>query len=241
MRDPQGAPRQGGVEVVEVQGGLDAHRARELARRLRDEEDLLLAGPTETVYGIGGPVTRRRIDVLSAWKERDGRPFLLLVPGGEEGGECWDHPGLQGLVWSPLARRLARAFWPGPLTLALPDPDQRFPSGVRGPEGLVAVRRTPDPVMGPLVDELGMPVLSTSANRRGRPPARSGPDLLDLLAGAPVPEEEGGATCRWLALVAGPREGVPSTVVAPHEAGIRILRQGALSRARIDAALQESS
>jgi L-threonylcarbamoyladenylate synthase len=76
----------------------------------------LVAFPTETVYGPGGlardPAAVRRI---SAAKGRPAdHPLIVHLAGARDLGD-WAEP-------SPIARRLAETFWPGPVTLVLPLP-----------------------------------------------------------------------------------------------------------------------
>jgi len=74
----------------------------------------LLAYPTETVYGLGSRAQQADVAALAALKGRtSGKPFLLLISDREmaEG---------HGLAFNASADALARAFWPGPLTLVLP-------------------------------------------------------------------------------------------------------------------------
>src|SRR3989442_3843398 len=77
----------------------------------------------------------------------------------------------QGLAFNESAPALARAFWPGPLTLVPPGGSGRLPDVLRGPEGGIAVRWTSHRGMARLVRALGEPVTSTSANLPGSPPA----------------------------------------------------------------------
>ncbi len=145
-------------------GLLPEGELREVGRHLRSGG--LLAYPTETVYGLGGMVEDGPLRALAALKRRDaGKPFLLLLP---------DAQAAAGLVWNRCARRLAERLWPGPLTLVLPDPGRSFPAQVRGGSGGVAVRMSPAPVARQILDEVGAPITSTSANPPGGSPARSG-------------------------------------------------------------------
>ena len=128
------------------------------------EADRIIAMPTATVYGLGSVVTASATERLAGLKGRDPeRPFLLLIP---------DDDPLEGVVWTPAARALADAFWPGPLTLIVRGWGDDLPAGVRGPGGGVAVRRSPHPVVRALLARLGRPLTSTSANAPGGPPAR---------------------------------------------------------------------
>src|SRR3989304_5452448 len=71
----------------------------------------LLAYPTETVYGLGSRINDADIAALLALKHRTpGKPFLVLVAGVTMVTQL-------GLVFTPAARAMANACWPGPLTL----------------------------------------------------------------------------------------------------------------------------
>ena len=169
----------------------------------------LLAYPTETVYGFGCALRPRALERLAAFK--GDRPFLLLIRG---------RPDAPRLTWTPEAERLADAFWPGPLTLALDDPTSAYPPQVRGAEGTVAVRVSPHPGVADLLAAAGGPVTSTSANRPGDAAA------LDAIAAA-----DAGRTLDPLLVLDGGTlpPSRPSTVVRCGD-GVRILREGALTR-----------
>ena len=179
----------------------------------------LLAYPTETVYGLG---SRARVAEVAALAELKGRrsdkPFLLLVSGREmaEG---------QGLAFNAAADAMARAFWPGPLTLVLPG--GKLPDQLRGPEGGIAVRWTSHRGVAQLVAALGEPLTSTSANLPGSPPAPGADaivrDFADAVAGGELLVLDGG--------VLGNRP--PSTVVDCTEPTPRIVREGALTTAAL--------
>ena len=131
----------------------------------------LLAYPTETVYGLGSRAREGEVRALAELKgRRADKPFLLLV-SSREMAEAY------GLAFNASAAALARAFWPGPLTLVLPGGGGRLPDTLRGPEGGIAVRWTSHPHVARLVAALGEPLTSTSANRPGGPTA-PGPDAI---------------------------------------------------------------
>ncbi|MDE0358543.1 MAG: Sua5/YciO/YrdC/YwlC family protein [Gammaproteobacteria bacterium] len=155
--------------IVCRNGLLRAGELREVGRHLRSGG--LLAYPTETVYGLGGLAEDGPLRALAALKRRDAdKPFLLLLP---------DAQAAAALVWNRCARRLAERLWPGPLTLVLPDPGRSFPAQVRGGSGGVAVRMSPAPVARQILDEVGAPITSTSANAPGGAPARSGKEAWE--------------------------------------------------------------
>lgn len=199
-------------------GDIDA-----AVRHLRG--DGLLAYPTETVYGFGGTLAPAAVEALLALKGRGpDRPVLLLVASPA------DTPGL---AWTDEARELAGAFWPGALTLILADPESRYPAGVRSPRGGVGVRQCAHPVPALLVEALGGPLTSTSANAPGEAPARSGDE-----AAAAV--ERLGASADVLVLDAGRLpESEPSTVVDCTGPRLRVVREGAIPVSRLRCVLPE--
>jgi len=131
----------------------------------------LVAMPTETVYGFGAALHDQAVKEIQRLKARGPeKPFLMLVPGVESVSE---------LTWTPEALEFAKLFWPGALTLVLKDPKGLFPPGVRSAEGTVAIRQTPHPVARGIVEALGQPLLSTSANPPGGVPSLTAQEALD--------------------------------------------------------------
>jgi len=172
----------------------------------------IVAYPTETVYGLGvDALCGEAVSRLRLLKGRGSeRGFSILVP---------DLAELQRRVPELPARaiRLARAFWPGPLTLVVPVPPGILDS-VATPEG-VGFRCSPQPSAAALVAALGHPLVTTSANRSGRPPCLSAREVEDVFGGDfPIAggEDAGGAP--------------PSTVVALSRSGdLRVLRPGPIA------------
>jgi len=181
----------------------------------------LLAYPTETVYGLGSRAVATDVTALAALKGRSAdKPFLLLVSDRAMAERY-------GLAFSPAADALARAFWPGPLTLVLPGGGGRLPDSLRGPEGGIAVRWTAHRGMARLVAALDEALTSTSANIPGAPPA-PGPDAImrdfaSAVAGGRLLVLDGG--------VLGNQP--PSTVIDCSMPRPRLVRAGALPLASL--------
>ena len=173
----------------------------------------LLLYPTETVFGLGGAATLEATRALAGLKGREAtKPFLLLVS---------DVRQAEGLEWTSTAERLAREFWPGPLTLVLRDPDARFPAGIRSAEGGVAVRQTSHEGMRRMIGALDMPITSTSANRAGSRPAETPAEARALFRDLPVRANV------WM--LDGPAGGAqPSTIIDCTERP-RVVRAGAIA------------
>ncbi len=132
---------------------------REALRRLKRGE--LIIHPTESVYGFGGFLEDGALEGLRDMKGRTSGGFVILIPSRKAVGP----------LLGPVGRTLARAFWPGPLTLVLDDPDDSFPSGAKAADGSVAVRVPGQSRTLELLKTAGRPITSTSANPPGQPPA----------------------------------------------------------------------
>ena len=181
----------------------------------------LIAYPTETVYGLGSRARATEVQALQQLKgRRPDKPFLLLVSdrGMAEA---------QGLAFNPSASALARAFWPGPLTLVLPGGSGRLPDQLRGPEGGIAVRWTSHKGVARLVGALGEPLTSTSANLPGSPPAPGAEAIVQDFAAA--------VRAGTLLVLDGGVLGnsPPSTIVDCTQPTPRLIRQGAVTLAEL--------
>lgn len=172
--------------------------------------------PTETVYGLGCALRPDALEALARFK--GPRPFLLLIRGPG------DAPGLR---WTDQARRLADAFWPGPLTLAL-TADAAYPPQVLGPDGGVAVRVSSHEAIPDLIEVAGGPITSTSANEAGRPPAMDGEAAA--VVGAAV-EAQGG---RVLVLDGGRLPPTRPSTIVRCAGTVRLLREGAVPRSALE-------
>lgn len=185
----------------------------------------LVAMPTETVYGFGGTTREGPLKALQRLKGRGGdRPFLVLIP---------DPEAVSDLTWTSPALELASVFWPGALTLILRDEGGRFPPGVRSRVGTVAVRQSPHPVARGLVEELGEPLISTSANPTGGRPALSAEEALE------VARSLGAGPELWV-LDAGPlAPSDPSTVIDCTGPEPVVVRAGSIPIPRVRCVLPE--
>ena len=181
----------------------------------------VLAYPTETVYGFGTAVDHDAVKRLVTLKRRpDAKPFLLLIAAS-------DMIARLDLHLTSEASQLAARHWPGPLTLVLAGGERRVPDRLRGPEGGVAVRWTSHPGLQRLLQAYGDPITSTSANRRGLPPAMTAGEIV---------QQWSEATSRGLMRVldGGRLEpSDPSTVVDCTGRRPRVIRPGAISAATL--------
>jgi L-threonylcarbamoyladenylate synthase len=184
-------------------------------------EGRLVILPTETVYGLAGNAADPA--AVAAIFEAKGRPrFNPLISHVSDLAMAE-----RVAVFDDRARALARAFWPGPLTLVLPArPEAAVCDLARAGLDTVAVRVPAHPMARALLARFGGPVVAPSANRSGRPSPTTFADAV----------EETGARAA-VALDGGPCEvGLESTVVALLDRP-RLLRPGAVTRAEIEAVI----
>ena len=132
----------------------------EAAELLRKGE--LVAFPTETVYGLGGDATNER--AVAAIFAAKGRPqFNPLISHVLDAAQAQQY-----VQWNATADRLARRFWPGPLTLVLPRV-KNSAIALLATAGLdtAAVRVPSHSVAQGLIRAAGRPIAGPSANRSG--------------------------------------------------------------------------
>lgn len=182
--------------------------------------DLLRQGrvviyPTETLYAVGclGSSAKACNRVARIKGRPEAKPLPLIV------GRLEDIDLVTAQVPEELPD-LARAFWPGPLSV-LVRARAKLPAAVKDADGFTSVRFTVHPTAQMLCRMVGAPLVATSANRSGMPPTarpqRLDPGLIDDVDAAVLDRP-------W------PGGGLASTVVRilPGRT-LAILRQGAVS------------
>lgn len=173
--------------------------------------------PTETFYALGAHcMCEPALERIYRLKGRPQElPLLCLLSGIED---------LEVVVQEvpPEARLLMERFWPGPLTLVLPA-RSGIPGPLVGPGGGVAVRWSPNPLAQALVSMVGAPLVGTSANLSGQPPAATLEEIPWAILGNVDAVLDGGRLPGGLA----------STVLDCTVRPLRILREGVLSRGEL--------
>jgi L-threonylcarbamoyladenylate synthase len=184
----------------------------------------LVAFPTETVYGLGADATNGQ--AVARLYEAKGRPsFNPLI------AHVVDLAAALALAgFDADAMRLAKAFWPGPLTLVLPKAD-KCPVAELATAGLdsIAVRVPKHEVAQKILAAFGKPVVAPSANRSGHVSPTTAAHVLADLRNRIDLIVDGGAT----------PVGVESTIVACLGEPV-LLRPGGLPRDAIERALQHA-
>jgi L-threonylcarbamoyladenylate synthase len=183
----------------------------------------LVIYPTDTLYALGAVATDGRAAArVRAAKGRDDRKPLPLIAA--------DPAQARGLcqAWPEAARRLADRFWPGPLTLVLAA-GPHLPAQVTAGANTVAVRVPALAVARRLCAAAGAPLVSTSANLSGAPPALTCAEALAAVGPAAA-----------FALDGGPGTPRPSTIVDLTVEEPRLLREGAVAWPQVLAVLLQS-
>jgi len=173
-----------------------------------------VAVPTETVYGLAGDA--RSGEAVAAIYAAKGRPSFNPLIAHVKGFAMAERIA----IFSPLARKLAVAFWPGPLTMVLPTaPDAPIASLMTAGLPTIAVRAPAHPVMRALIDAVGRPLAAPSANASGSISATRAEHVARSLDGRIE-----------LVLDGGPAEiGIESTIVAVEGDRLRLLRPGSIT------------
>lgn len=182
----------------------------------------LVALPTETVYGLGADATDGR--AVAGIYAAKGRPsFNPLIAHVADLAAAETHG-----IFSDDARKLAVAFWPGPLTLVVPKRPESAISDL-ATAGLDSVGlRVPAPeVTRAILARFGRPVAAPSANLSGRVSPTTAADVIDDL-GPSVAEVIDTGPCPV---------GVESTIVACLDGAPTLLRPGGVAREALEAAL----
>jgi L-threonylcarbamoyladenylate synthase len=204
------------MRVLQVSDDASRHAVlREAAELLRAGR--LVAFPTETVYGLGA----HALDAAAVHRiyEAKGRPsinpIIVHVGNAEQARDL-------AAEWTPAAEAIAKAFWPGPVTLVVRKQDL-IPDIVSAGRDTVGLRVPAHPIALALLDAARIPIAAPSANvstqvspTTAQHVIRGLGDRVDLIL-------DGGPTT----------VGIESTVVDVTGAVPRILRPGMIGREAI--------
>jgi protein-tyrosine phosphatase len=211
--------------VIDIRKAEDArdvvHRAVQALA-----EGQLIALPTETVYGLAASACRAdAVQRLLKVKGRpENQPLALAIKSAEEAPDFV--PDM-----SPLARRLARRCWPGPVTIVVDNQHReglthQLPREVRqaiAPNGTIGLRVPANDMSQDVLRMLTGPIVLTSANRSGAPDAVTAQQVVEGLDGDVAMVLDDGP-CRY---------GQPSSVVRIKNNKLEMLREGVVGEATL--------
>jgi L-threonylcarbamoyladenylate synthase len=196
-------------------GRAEIHHAVGLLRDGR-----LVAFPTETVYGLGATaLDAEAVARIYAVKRRPSTSPLIVHVSSIEMA--------QSLVadWAEMAERLAKKFWPGPLTLVLSKFAGKIPDQVTAGLATVGLRMPAHPVALALIEAACVPLAAPSANRFSELSPTTAEHVRRSLGGD-VDYILDGGPCSV---------GIESTVLSLAESRPVLLRPGGISRAELEA------
>ncbi len=193
-----------------------------VTKQIEAAAEVLLNGgiigmPTETVYGLGGiAYSEAAVKEIYRVKQRPFyNPLILHICGIEQIDTVAAHV-------PEAAYKLAREFWPGPMTLVLPKKTE-VPGIVTAGHDTVAIRVPAHPVAQQLLKVTGGPVAAPSANPFGRTSPTTAAHVLEYFEGQ-IP----------LILDGGPCEvGIESTIIGFDNGKPVIYRQGTVTEQQI--------
>ena len=181
----------------------------------------VVAYPTDTFYGLAADPRRDdAVRKLFAVKGRDAAAAIPLIAADLEQAR-------RAGAFGDAEERLARAFWPGPLSVVIP----ASPSLSRlllGGRHTIAVRVPADAAARALASSFGECITATSANLSGSAPAASATEIINALSGRVDAVLDSGAV----------HGGLPSTIVEMGKHGPTLVRAGAIAWERVLKSLQ---
>ena len=213
------------TEIIKIQPG-DGPVSEEDDAKLKAAGEILRRGglvafPTETVYGLGGdalnPTSSKRI--YAAKGRPSDNPLIVHIYRFE------DIYKITGDV-PEEARRIADAFWPGPLTMILPKSDA-VPYETTGGLDTVAIRMPSHPAAQKLIEYSGGYIAAPSANTSGKPSPTVAKYVVEDMMG------------RIDAIIDGGEVGIglESTIIDLTVSPPQILRPGYITREKLSAVL----
>ena len=204
------------TSLLSAQEAATPALAAELIRRGE-----LVAIPTETVYGLGanGLDEAAVAKIFEAKGRPQDNPLILHISAPEEMERFCHHI-------PQTAYALAKAFWPGPLTMVLPAKDI-VPRRTTGGLATVAVRCPDNAVTREIIRLSGVPIAAPSANLSGKPSTTTAQHVLHDHDGKIAAIVDGGPC----------RVGVESTIVDLTEERPRLLRPGGITPEQLIAVL----
>ncbi len=183
----------------------------------------VVAFPTETVYGLGADaLSEEAVGRVFALKGRPAENPLIVHVSGETMARA-----VVG-TWPERAERVARALWPGPVTIVLPKAPG-VPTSVTAGGGTVAVRCPDHPLALALIEAFGGPLVGPSANPSGYVSPTTAAHVRAHFASGEVLTLDGGAC----------RAGLESTVVDLSRTPAVVLRRGVVGPERLAEVLGE--
>ena len=195
---------------------IDEVYLQDAAEKLRAGE--VVAFPTETVYGLGADGLNDKAvrKIFKAKGRPSDNPLILHIAD-------WKEINNLAKQITPLAKSLAEAFWPGPLTMIV-EKSELIPDAVSAGLETVAIRMPSHPIARKLISLVGKPLAAPSANKSGKPSPTDALSVWEDMEGEISGIVDGGNSMI----------GVESTVVDTTGPQAIILRPGGITKEMLE-------
>ena len=172
----------------------------------------VIAFPTDTVYGLScSLMDPAAVEFVYRLKKRPSHlSVIALLPEADA-----VHPLVEALP--DVGETLMKKFWPGPLSIIF-RASTLVPMRLRGERGTIALRVPKHPLCEALLDAVGGPLVSSSANLSGQPPCADAQEIQRVFGNQLDVLLDGGPA----------RDNVPSTVVDVSGGRVELVREGAV-------------
>ncbi len=198
---------------------VDHQKMEEAAQLIRDGE--LVAFPTETVYGLGADALNPQASkkIYAAKGRPSDNPLIVHIAKFEDLEDIAKEVPQE-------AKKLADAFWPGPLTMIV-NKNEKVPYETTGGMDTVAIRMPNHPVALELIQQSGCLIAAPSANTSGRPSPTLAEHVAEDLGGRIPMILDGGEV----------GIGIESTIIDLTEKIPMILRPGYITKEMLEAVI----
>lgn len=190
----------------------------------------LVAFPTETVYGLGGDAMdpEAAAKIYAAKGRPSDNPLIIHIA---------DMKSLEDIAWEipESAKRLAEAFWPGPLTMIFRK-QAGVPPSTTGGLDTVAVRMPSHPIAIELIRQSGVYIAAPSANISGRPSPTRAEHVIEDLSGRIDMILDGGSVGIGLESTIVDLSGVEPIILRPGYITKKMLEE-VIGRVQVDPAV----
>lgn len=205
------------MEIVKIN---PANPEIELLKRAAEIilSDGVIAYPTETVYGLGAnALSNLAVEKIFELKNREKNKPILVI--------AFEIEQVKQLVtfFPDIAISLANSFWPGPLTMIF-EATSYLPKPLLGGGNQIGIRIPGNTICQELLRLCGVPITSTSANISGQKNPINAQEVFDNFRDRLDLIIDGGTSSSR----------IPSTVVGFNDDQITLIREGAISKIKIE-------
>ena len=189
---------------------MELHNITEIAEAINDGQ--VIAYPTETVWGLGASIFKQEaVDQIFTIKGRDSNQALSVLVRDVEMAKTL-------VMLNQKEKRLLKSFWPGPVSFIFPALDKKIASSLGSTDGTLCLRCSHHDWIKSFILLVDSPIVSTSANLTGKPPATESKNLDWLPNEVKISDWKSEETST---------NNLPSTILRASGDDIQVVRKGA--------------